>query len=283
MVRQSDVVCRLGGEEFGIILPACDAELARGLADRITDTLSTFDFEAAGRITISVGLAHGPEHAMNPRELVACAEAAMMTAKARGKHQTVVFGEGAVERPDAPSGTRDGRSIADAAHCDYGRHVPGTDVIEESQVNVPLCYGSRVIGVLGISKLGLSQFDEDDVRLLEVLAGQASVALENARLYEAARREAESAKALLQFGRELATAQDLDEIFDRVVELSAAILGTARTSVWLQDPATGELVPRATCGYTEEERPRVLGWRFPRDVAERALAPAEPFAFDSSE
>src|SRR5437764_6735854 len=64
MVRQSDVVCRLGGEEFGIILPACDAELARGLADRITDTLSTFDFEAAGRITISVGLAHGPEHAM---------------------------------------------------------------------------------------------------------------------------------------------------------------------------------------------------------------------------
>ena len=59
---------------------------------------------------------------------------------------------------------------------------------------VPLRYGSRVTGVIVISKLGLDQFDEDDVRLLEVLAGQASVALENARLYEQQRREAEAAK-----------------------------------------------------------------------------------------
>src|SRR5205823_14212683 len=151
------------------------------------------------------------------------------------------------------------------------------------QINVPLRYGSRVIGVVGISKLGLNQFDDDDVRLLEVLAGQASVALENARLYEAERREAESAKALLEFGRELASAQGLDQIFDRVVELSAAILGTSRTSVWLQDPATGELRARAAAGYTDEERPHVMAWRFPREVAERALSPTEPFAFDSSE
>jgi len=372
-VRGSDVVCRLGGEEFGVILPGCDEALALGSAERITDALSTFEVEAAGRITISVGLAYGPQHAMNPRELVACAETAMMTAKARGKNQIVVFGSEPAERPDGPSATRDVRSIAhlkmlqslsgklnrlndvreigmvianelrslidyhncrvflvdgedvvpvafrgdlatsakttmdvlscklgegitghcaeigeslligDAAHHAYARQVPGTDVIEESQINVPLRYGSRVIGVVGISKLGLNQFDEDDVRLLEVLAGQASVALENARLYEAERREAESAKALLEFGRELAGAQGLAEILDRVVSLSAAILGTTRTSVWLQDPATGELVPRALAGYREEERPRVLAWRFPREVAERALAPKEPFAFDSSE
>jgi diguanylate cyclase (GGDEF)-like protein len=372
-VRGSDVVCRLGGEEFAVILPACDEALAQRLAERVTEALSTFEFDVAGRITISVGLAHGPEHAMNPRELVACAEAAMMTAKARGKNQIVAFGDGAAERPDAPSSARDVRSIAhlkmlqslsgklnrlndvreigmvianelrslidyhncrvfvvdgedvvpvafrgdlatsgkttmdvlsckvgegitgrvaatgesllipDAARCEYARQVPGTDVIEESQINVPLRYGSRVIGVVGISKLGLNQFDDDDVRLLEVLAGTASVALENARLYEAERREAESAKALLEFGRELATAQGLDEIFERVAELSSAILGTSRTSVWLQDSATGELVPQAISGYTDEEGPRVLAWRFPRDVAERALAPAEPFAFASSE
>ena len=65
-------------------------------------------------------------------------------------------------------------------------------------------YGSRVTGAIVVSKLGLGQFDEDDLRLLEVLAGHAAVALENARLYEAQRREAESAKALLEFGRDLA-------------------------------------------------------------------------------
>src|SRR5207244_2290551 len=226
---------------------------------------------------------------------------AMMTAKARGKNQIVVFGEGAAERPLGPSSIRDGRSIA---HLKMLQSLSGklnrlNDVREIGMVIanelrslidyhncrvfvvdgddvVPVGDGERRIGVGGVSKLGLDQFDGDDVRLLEGLAGQAAVALENARLYEAERREAESAKALLEFGRELATAQGLDEILARVVELSAAILGTTRTSVWLQDPATGELVPRAISGYRDAARPRVLAWRFPRDVAERALAPREP-------
>ena len=63
--------------------------------------------------------------------------------------------------------------------------IPGTEDIDESVVAVPLKYGSRVSGVVVISKLGVDQFDEDDVRLLEVLAGHAAVAFENARLYEA--------------------------------------------------------------------------------------------------
>ena len=79
---------------------------------------------------------------------------------------------------------------------------------------MPLNYGARVIGAIVVSKLGLDQFDEDDLRLLEVLAGHAAVALENARLYEAQRREAESAKALLEFGRDLAAAEGLDHVLD---------------------------------------------------------------------
>ncbi len=79
---------------------------------------------------------------------------------------------------------------------------------------MPLRYGSRVTGVIVISKLGLNQFDEDDVRLLEVLAGQASVALENARLYEQQRREAENAKALLAFADVVSRAQTFEEICD---------------------------------------------------------------------
>ena len=68
---------------------------------------------------------------------------------------------------------------------------------------MPFLYGPTVVGVIVVSKLGLDQFDADDLRLLEVLAGHVSVALVNARLYEAQRREAESAKALLELTREL--------------------------------------------------------------------------------
>src|SRR5213079_2534167 len=60
----------------------------------------------------SIGVAQGPKDAMNPRELIACSEAAMMTAKAHGKNQVVLYGERAVERPAAKQGARDARSIA---------------------------------------------------------------------------------------------------------------------------------------------------------------------------
>src|SRR5439155_1617666 len=82
------------------------------------------------------------------------------------------------------------------------------------------------------------QFPEDDVRMLEVLASHASVAVENARLYETARREAVNAKeqldvanALLTFSRDVATADALDEVLDLVIRHSAAIVDAPRGSV----------------------------------------------------
>jgi diguanylate cyclase (GGDEF)-like protein len=332
-VRTSDVVCRVGGEEFGVILPSGDLRSAMALAKRIGDELGKLEAEAAGRLTVSTGIAIGPEHAANPRELVACAEAAMMTAKTRGKGLIVPFDETEHERPSEASIRHDDvRSIAhlkmlqslsgklsrlndvaqigltiadelrllidyhncrvflrdgdelmpvafrgelmaaepgspvellptalgrgitgrvaetgepllvhDAAHHESGEQIAGTVEIEESLLAVPLTFGSRVIGVIVISKLGLDQFDADDLRVVEVLAGHASVALENARLYESQRRQAESAQALLAFGREVAEAKGIAEVAERVVAASARILSSPSASIWLQDPTTGDL------------------------------------------
>jgi diguanylate cyclase (GGDEF)-like protein len=99
LVRASDVACRIGGEEFAVIMPSCAADAALGLAGRLKDEIATLDFEPVHRVTLSVGVAYGPEHAISPRELVGCAEAAMMTAKARGKNRVVVYSEGGTERP----------------------------------------------------------------------------------------------------------------------------------------------------------------------------------------
>ena len=55
-VRASDVVCRLGGEEFAVIMPSCEEEAALALADRLMDAVAEADFESVGRITLSVGL-----------------------------------------------------------------------------------------------------------------------------------------------------------------------------------------------------------------------------------
>jgi len=375
-VRASDVVCRLGGEEFAIVMASRNGDDAERLANRLVDHVASAEFEPAGRITISVGLARGPEHAMNPRELIACAEAAMMTAKARGKNQIVLYEEASLERPEnrALPSLRDVRSIAhmkmlqslsgklnrlndvreignvianelrslidyhncrvfvvegddirpiafvggfsstldssamdllttkvgigltgrvaatgesllleDAANYEHARQLPGTEPIDESIIAVPLSYGTRVIGVIVLSKLGLNQFDDDDVRLLEVLAGHASVALENAKLYEAARREAERATALLEFSRELATAAGIDDVVDRIVELSARTIGSRRASVWLQGAAGEDLVARAIWGYSELDESRLARLAFgPADVRE-FFAGKEPFVVDSEQ
>jgi diguanylate cyclase (GGDEF)-like protein len=368
-VRSSDVVYRLGGEEFAIVIVSRVLEHAEQLAHRLVDRVAAAEFEPAGRITISVGLARGPEHAMNPRELIACAEAAMMTAKARGKNQIVLYDDSSHERPEGELvlSTRDVRSvahmkmlqslggklnrlndvrqignviatelrslidyhncrvslvegddvvpiafvgqftsetqepleilackvgqgitgrvaqtgesllIADAANCEFGRILPGTDAIDESQVVVPLTYGTRVVGVIVISKLGLDQFDEDDVRLLEVLAGHAAVALENASLYESARREAERATALLEFSRQLSTAEGMEEVVDRIVELSARTLGSPRASVWFQETVGGEISVKATHGYHELDRERLSRLHLDHELAVAFLEGKEPF------
>ena len=117
--------------------------------------------------------------------------------------------------------------LDDASTCEFAIKIEGTAQIEESIIAVPMHYGARVIGVIVVSKLGLNQFDADDLRLLEVLAGHTAAAVENARLYEVQRREAESAKALLEFGRDLAAAEGLEQVLERIVEGAAAADGRA--------------------------------------------------------
>ena len=355
IVRPEDVICRLGGEEFAVVMDGCGGEDAVRVAERVQSRLAAVDFPGIGRMTVSVGLALGPEHAMNPRELAACAEAAMMTAKAQGKNQVVLYDESGARRPDSPGIERDVRSIAhlkmlqsltgrlnrlndvreignaiaaelrslvdyhncrvfvadgdelipvaflgdltsgtdslsldilrkrvgegvtgrcaelgesivvaDAANCEFGQLIEGTVPIEESLLAVPLRYGSRVVGVIVVSKLGLNQFDEDDVRLLEVLAGHAAVAVENASLYEAARREADSATSLLEFGRELATLVELDDIAARVAELSAEIIGSSNTSFYLE--TDGELTLHGEHGHSPETAADFAARPYPLDA-----------------
>jgi diguanylate cyclase (GGDEF)-like protein len=375
-VRGSDVVCRIGGEEFGVIMPSCDAGDALALAARFTERLREVEFEPAGRMTVSIGISQGPQHAMNPRELVTCAEAAMMTAKARGKDQTVLFDDGANERPQ-PGSARDVRSIAhlkmlqslagklnrlndvqqigatiatelrllidyhncrvslrdgdelrpitfigdhdtgladaadayttkvgvgitgrvaetgesllvpNALECEFAIMIPGTEELEESLAVVPLRYGSRVTGVIVISKLGINQFDDDDVRLLEVLAGQASVALENARLYEQQRLEAEAAKeaaeianSLLEASRELATAETPEDVLGRSVEVTTRVLGTERAALWIEEEnEPHDLVARASFGYTRDLDPTGKR-RYPRQLTHEWLERTEPFVLE---
>ncbi|MBN2030906.1 response regulator [bacterium] len=65
---------------------------------------------------------------------------------------------------------------------------------DESMLAVPLHYEDKILGVITLKKSGLHQFTESHLRTLTILAGQAAVALENARLYESEKRSKEFAQ-----------------------------------------------------------------------------------------
>jgi PAS domain S-box-containing protein len=59
-----------------------------------------------------------------------------------------------------------------------------------SELSVPIQVGDQTVGVLDVQSPHFSDFDENDVKVMETLADQIAVAIANARLYEAAQAHA---------------------------------------------------------------------------------------------
>src|SRR3990170_6987830 len=56
-VRTTDIVCRVGGEEFAVIVPSGDLQSSVALAKRLGVEVGRLEAEAAGRLTVSIGVA----------------------------------------------------------------------------------------------------------------------------------------------------------------------------------------------------------------------------------
>jgi len=164
----------------------------------------------------------------------------------------------------------------DALHDDRGYQIEGTDEIDESILAVPMKVGDRVTGVIVLSNLGTDQFDEEDQRVLEVLASHAGVAYENASLLQKERRAAETSSALLGLSQALTGAGDVSTVLERVVAAVPSILSCSSLAAYHRDPETGDFVPLHQRGV--EPDPETAFASVPGDLGSRFIATIdEPF------
>jgi PAS domain S-box-containing protein len=129
-------------------------------------------------------------------------------------------------------------------------------------LGVPMMVGERVIGVMVVQHYSDPYaYDESHRALLEAMANQAAIALENARLYQLTdvrlQQRVEELTALSAIAEELNATMDLPTIFNLVLTEAMTATGSAYASIYLLDAGQPMLRRRALLGYSATTPPEM--------------------------
>lgn len=117
---------------------------------------------------------------------------------------------------------------------------------------VPLIHRSRVLGAVGVLANESHPGGKVDA-LLQPLAEQTAVALENALIYRRAERQSLENQTLLEASRILSSSLDLDEVLDKILDSLNRVLPYDAGGIFLVD-ADGEIERIVDRGYGSEDR-----------------------------
>ncbi|MCM8832766.1 MAG: GGDEF domain-containing protein, partial [Candidatus Omnitrophica bacterium] len=97
-LRETDIICRFGGDEFAYLLPFSSSKDAKIVAERIKKNVQNYKFLSGKvnddvNITLSIGIACFPEHAKSEEEILSKADNALLLAKNSGKNTIVIYDE----------------------------------------------------------------------------------------------------------------------------------------------------------------------------------------------
>ena len=123
----------------------------------------------------------------------------------------------------------------------YERHVPigefnrrfadhGPKKFEEDQpfismISLPMRWQGRIMGVIHVlDNTKVRSFSEEDVRMLDLFANQAAMAVENARLFKETSQRAQQAAVLAEVGRDISESLDLDVTLGRIASYAKELL-----------------------------------------------------------
>jgi PAS domain S-box-containing protein len=128
-----------------------------------------------------------------------------------------------------------------------GRSAKYTQDTVQSVMVVPLLIGQRLVGAIAaVHADPTRKFGEADVRLLNLFAAQAAVAIENARLYSAERERAGEQQALLDTMADLSGELELSKLLQSALERAVSLLGVDGGELAIFEEDRHELVIAAS-------------------------------------
>lgn len=126
----------------------------------------------------------------------------------------------------------------------------------ESVVVAPLHAAGDPCGVM-VLDYPHRAFADEELRLLESLAGYAGVAVRNARLFEAAQRRARIQEALARGGRELTATTEESQIVDVLVDAFTRVLGASGCGIGLFDQRRQRITTIASSAFVNDDAPEI--------------------------
>jgi len=118
-----------------------------------------------------------------------------------------------------------------------------------SELVVPLVVKGQSIGVLDIQSTQVDYFTRDQQSVLTLMASRLAVAIENARLFERVRSQADTLRVLNEVGREANSILDVEELLRRAAELVKRVINYQILGILLYDEATNVFRHRLDVKY----------------------------------
>ena len=127
-----------------------------------------------------------------------------------------------------------------------------------SELAVPLISQNRVVGVLDIESPEPGYFREDQVKLLNLLASQIAIAIENARVYESERRNRELLALLYDISLEMSSTLEVDELVRKIAATVKQKIDYHTFSIFLLDEKQSLLRPKFVIRSNERENQKLV-------------------------
>ncbi|MBN1178194.1 MAG: GAF domain-containing protein [Anaerolineae bacterium] len=128
-------------------------------------------------------------------------------------------------------------------------------------IGLPLKIGALVVGVMNISYREPRTFSENELRMLRLLADQAAIAIENARLFESEQQQTHRLVLLADVARIVATTLDESDLLQAVADAVHQHFGYQSVMLFIPDEAEEMMVMRGRGGVPigppEASRPGV--------------------------